>query len=116
MTIEMGSNQFLIENISILSDNEGTMEFKITEGEEEFIGLQYTIRNKGQIGRKAGLAITFEDDVHLSNLHAAFSMENGKFVFEDMSSTNGSWLRLSNEGEKSDPYPLQHHDEIKIGL
>jgi pSer/pThr/pTyr-binding forkhead associated (FHA) protein len=43
-------------------------------------------------------------------------MENGKFIFEDMSSTNGSWLRLSNEQEKSDPHTLSNKDEIKIGL
>lgn len=76
----------------------------------------FTIDNKGSIGRKPDSSICFEDDVHLSNLHAVFSMCNGKFVFEDMSSTNGSWMRLSNEGKKSMLFPLKHKDEIKIGL
>jgi len=37
----------LLEKISIFNDNEGTLEFRITEGEEEFINKKYTIKNKG---------------------------------------------------------------------
>jgi len=33
-----------------------------------------------------------------------------------MSSTNGSWLRLSNEQIESQPFLISHKDEIKIGL
>ena len=33
-----------------------------------------------------------------------------------MKSTNGSWLRLSPELQKSKEYKIHHRDEIKIGL
>jgi pSer/pThr/pTyr-binding forkhead associated (FHA) protein len=108
MCIEMGSNQFRVDAIKINSPLTGFMNLLITEGEEDVVGQMHTINNEGSIGRKPDSSICFENDVHLSNLHAVFSMVNGKFVFEDMSSTNGSWLRLSAEGKNSKDHALQH--------
>lgn len=39
MTIEMGNNQFLLEKMTIKSGSEGTIQFRVTEGEEEFLNL-----------------------------------------------------------------------------
>ena len=103
MTLEIGSNQFRVHKIDIKNNTEGTLIYKVTEGEEDVMGKIYKIQNKGSIGRKPTCEISL-DDVHLSNLHAKFSMENGKFIFEDMCSTNGSWMRLSEEGSKSPPH------------
>ena len=97
-------------------DSLGTLILEIKEGLEEFLGKSFTIMNKGSIGRKSTNDIYFENDLHLSNLHSVFSIENGEFVLEDMSSTNGSWYRLSEEQKKSEPCEIKHKDEIKIGL
>lgn len=80
------------------------------------MGKSFTIINKGSIGRKTSNDICFENDLHLSNLHSVFSIEHGNFILEDMSSTNGSWYRLSEEQKKSDICKITHKDEIKIGL
>jgi len=37
----------------------------------------------------------------MSNLHAKINLIGKKFFFEDIASTNGSWLRLSKESEES---------------
>jgi len=94
----------------------GTIILEIKEGLEEALGKTFTIINKGSIGRKSTNDICFEEDLHLSNLHSKFSIEHGKFILEDMSSTNGSWYRLSEEQKKSDLCMIRHKDEIKIGL
>lgn len=52
--------------------------------------------SKITIGRKNTNQLNFQEDQHLSNLHATiFSIEN-KYYLEDMGTTNGSWQRLSN--------------------
>ena len=75
----------------------GTIILEIKEGLEECLGKSFTIMNKGSVGRKSTNDICFENDLHLSNLHSVLSIENGNFIIEDMSSTNGSWYRLSEE-------------------
>jgi len=75
----------------------GTLILEIKEGLEQAIGKVFAIINKGSVGRKSNNDIYFENDLHLSNLHASISIENGDFIIEDMSSTNGSWFRLSEE-------------------
>jgi len=53
----------------------------------------------------------------MSNYHARilFDPSNGTYVLEDVGSTNRTWLRLSNEGEKSINHQLSMGDIIKIG-
>ena len=53
----------------------------------------------------------------MSNNHAKilFDPSNGTYVLEDIGSTNRTWLRLSNEGEKSINHQLSAGDIIKIG-
>ncbi len=57
----------------------------------------------------------FSDDLHMSNLHCKINLVGDKFNFEDMASTNGSWLRLSKESEDSEPKLLYHGTIFKIG-
>mgnify|MGYP002344513415 CR=1 FL=1 len=67
------------------------------------------------IGRKQTNMLNFPDDQHLSNIHATiFSVEN-KYYVEDMGTTNGSWLRLSSEGETSTFYELTDKLVFKFG-
>lgn len=53
----------------------------------------------------------------MSNYHAKiqFDPSNGTYVLEDVGSTNRTWLRLSNEGERSINHELGVNDIIKIG-
>lgn len=67
------------------------------------------------VGRKQSNILNFPDDQHLSNLHATmFSLEN-KYYIEDMGTTNGSWQRLSNEGEASQWFELSDKMVFKFG-
>ena len=51
----------------------------------------------------------------MSNLHAKINLVGKKFFFEDIASTNGSWLRLSKESEESSSQLLIHKTVFKIG-
>ena len=51
----------------------------------------------------------------MSNLHCKINLVQDKFFFEDIASTNGSWLRLSREGMESEPKALSHLTVFKIG-
>lgn len=116
MILEMGSNQFLVDQIIIKDDENGVLHLKTIEGmhaDREFI-----IENTATIGRKGQFTpttITFVDDLHLSNTHTKISVIEGQFVLEDLGSTNGSWLRLSPEGTRSKPYELVDGTFFKIG-
>ena len=37
------------------------------------------------------------NDHTLSNLHGKISYENGKWIYEDLETTNGSWYKLQNQ-------------------
>lgn len=49
----------------------------------------------------------------ISMKHAEILYENGKFFFMD-TSQNGSWVRLSQKGAKSEPMKLQPNDRFRI--
>ncbi len=70
---------------------------------------------KVTVGRKQTNALNFPDDQHLSNIHATiFSIDN-KYYLEDMGTTNGSWQRLSCEGEVSQYHELTDKLVFKFG-
>lgn len=73
-------------------------------------------------GRKVSNAIHFPDDQHLSNIHASITNIEGKFLLEDLATTNGyfcslfsTWQRLSEEGTESPRYLLKDKTVFKIG-
>lgn len=121
MILEVGSYQFQVTDIVINQNSE--------EGEEEddsriILSIhdspeeQYekmTAYHGSSIGRKSNNSLPFPDDLHMSNIHAKINLINETFYFEDMASTNGSWLRLSAEGTVSVPYPLDKNVIFKIG-
>lgn len=51
----------------------------------------------------------------MSNLHSKINLIGEKFYFEDIASTNGSWLRISKECEESEPCTLNQGTIFKIG-
>lgn len=116
MIIEMGSNQFFIQQIIVQDEENGELYIKILEGMH--INKEFIINNSATIGRKgnsgAGM-ILLGDDFHLSNTHAKINYADGKFFLEDLGSTNGSWLRISPEGERSRPFELIDNMVFKIG-
>ena len=105
----MGSNQFQAHFIdSILT-------LEIIEGPAHGSMIEIPKNSKVSIGRKNTNHLNFPDDQHLSNIHATiYSIEN-KYFLEDMGTTNGSWHRLSLEGEGSPFYDLSDKLIFKIG-
>ena len=88
MIIELGSNQFLVENIKSESEMDGFLTLKVIEG--LMPGKEFVIQNLATIGRKGPYnTIAFAEDFHLSNSHAKIEYNDGCFVFEDFGSTNG---------------------------
>lgn len=86
-----------------------------SQEEEELIDNEYILKNGDSIGRKNTNKLNFCNDVHMSNIHCKINQIGSKFLFEDFASTNGSWLRLSEETQESPPYPLNDEIIFKIG-
>jgi pSer/pThr/pTyr-binding forkhead associated (FHA) protein len=61
-----------------------------------------------QMGRERG-DILFPEDGYVSGLHCRLSSENGKLTLVDLGSSNGSFIRLSEET------PLQSGDVLLMG-
>lgn len=119
MILEVGSYQFQVSDIFVPSDDrseedEPYVVLEICESPDETVE-RLIVHNESSIGRKPTNTLSFPEDPHMSNLHAKFNLIGNKFVFEDMESTNGSWLRLSSQGEKSAPYLLDRYVAFKIG-
>ncbi len=109
MIIEMGSNQFQAHFM------DGILTLEIIEGPSQGHMIEIPKNNKITVGRKQSNVLNFPDDQHLSNLHSTiFSIDN-KYYLEDMGTTNGSWQRLSNEGEASQYYELTDKLVFKFG-
>jgi pSer/pThr/pTyr-binding forkhead associated (FHA) protein len=113
MIIELGSYHFQVT--SIRSDQDiAELILLIVEGNPLNKDIRLSCKTSQptsfKIGRKETNEVFFED-THMSNVHANISYSNGKFVFEDMSSTNGSWLKLTED----DPTYLENNSVFKIG-
>lgn len=122
MIIEIGSFQLLVKDIQIvympdntISEESSQIVLEIYESPEESSVKLFTLSNDSSIGRKNNNALCFSDDLHMSNLHCKINLIGNNFMFEDMASTNGSWLRLSFEGSSSEPYELNDETIFKIG-
>lgn len=51
----------------------------------------------------------------MSNLHCKINLVQNVFYFEDIASTNGSWVRLSEENQESRKFELKEQMVFKIG-
>jgi len=47
-------------------------------------------------------------------MHATFFNINGVWYVEDLGSTNGTWIRLSEEGVKSGKWKLEDKSQFKL--
>ena len=124
LIFEIGSYQFIVSNVKIFESQNGNIEeeinksfveFTIYESPEDIENSVYKLSHGSSIGRKQNNTICFADDLHMSNLHCKINLVGKRFVFEDIASTNGSWLRLSQETEESEPKLLKHGTIFKIG-
>ena len=97
MILELGSNQFLVEEIVAVSEVEGALTLRVIEGMH--FNQKFCIRNTASIGRKGNntpSCIPFADDFHLSNNHAKIDYIEGSFIFEDIGSTNGYVVNIAS--------------------
>lgn len=122
MILEIGSYQLIVSNIFILTvgsaediQKDSFVEFTIYESPEEMTEKVFKLHTSDQIGRKQNNKVSFSDDLHMSNLHSKINLIGEKFYFEDIASTNGSWLRISKECEESEPCTLNQGTIFKIG-
>ena len=130
MIFEIGSYQFKITNLFVKESTDfenkildSFVEFSCylkldnnnsenSEIEENFF---FKLQSGETIGRKLNNTINFESDLHLSNIHCKINLIEDHFYFEDIKSTNGSWLRFSDEQKKSKKFLLKNNDIFKIG-
>lgn len=74
-------------------------------GERE---VRYLDNDEFTLGREEG-DLVFRDDAFLSRVHGALRWQNGRAVYEDLQSSNGSFIRLGQESE------LRSGDHIRVG-
>jgi pSer/pThr/pTyr-binding forkhead associated (FHA) protein len=110
MMFQMGLSEF---KVTMLSKD---MELNVFEGPSRNQRILVTPAGL-KIGRDPANSFCVAEDTQMSNYHARilFDGSNGTYILEDVGSTNRTWLRLSNEGEKSINHQLNMSDIIKIG-
>merc|ERR1712066_1153009 len=94
-------------------NNTSRVLFDIYDGPEDFDQQEHILIDGGTIGRKKTCTLCFCDDMHMSIIHCKIVLIHEMFYIEDMSSTNGTWLRLSKEGEKSKQVLIKDNTTFK---
>jgi pSer/pThr/pTyr-binding forkhead associated (FHA) protein len=74
-------------------------------------GQAYTVGNEMTLGRAAGCQVTV-DDTYVSQLHARVFLRDGRYLVEDLGSTNGTYL---NRQKVSAPTPIDPGDRLQVG-
>lgn len=112
---QAGCSEFRVCNIRYSSS--GVMlelELVMYEGPPQ--PLLVTVKTQGLlIGREVGEGFSVEADAQMSAAHLQIFHQDDRFWLADCQSTNGTWLRLSPEGEHSDLHPVVHGDVFKMG-
>jgi pSer/pThr/pTyr-binding forkhead associated (FHA) protein len=63
------------------------------------------------VGRGGGCSVVL-DDSFVSQLHARLYVADGRWVIEDLGSTNGTWINADRVGG---PRPLAVGDHLALG-
>ena len=74
-------------------------------------GRSYPLGNEASIGRAAGCQITV-DDTYVSQIHARVFARDGKWMVEDLGSTNGTWM---NRQKVAGPTVMAQGDRVQVG-
>jgi pSer/pThr/pTyr-binding forkhead associated (FHA) protein len=77
----------------------------------EHRGRAYPIGQEATLGRAAGCQITV-DDSFVSQLHARVFARDGRFLVEDLGSTNGTYL---NRQKVAGPMVIARGDRMQVG-
>ena len=75
------------------------------------LGKQYHLSPKRMLIGRTDRSYIFIDDASVSREHAFIERRDGRFILEDLKSTNGT----SINGEFVDVHVLNHGDKIRIG-
>ncbi|MCK5551551.1 MAG: FHA domain-containing protein [Deltaproteobacteria bacterium] len=75
------------------------------------LGKQYHLGRERMLIGRLGRSDILIDDSSVSREHAIIERRDGRFVLEDLKSTNGTFVN----GEFVDVYVLNHGDKIRIG-
>jgi pSer/pThr/pTyr-binding forkhead associated (FHA) protein len=74
-------------------------------------GRSFPLADELTVGRAAGCQVTL-DDTYVSQLHARVFRRDGRFLVEDLGSTNGTYL---NRAKVSGPMPMAPGDRLQVG-
>lgn len=74
-------------------------------------GQAYTLGGEVTIGRAPGCQVAVED-AYVSQLHARVYTRDGRYMLEDLGSTNGTQLNKKRVGA---PTVLQRGDRVQVG-
>ncbi|OMJ70606.1 hypothetical protein SteCoe_31377 [Stentor coeruleus] len=74
------------------------------------------ITKGGVIGRSRNCEICVKRDSLMSLEHCRIYTKNNQFYIRDLNSLNFTWIRMSPEGEFSNPIPLSYGDQVKVGF
>jgi len=91
------------------------LEISIEEGPDKE-ETTHIIAEEGVVGRANGSTMTFPDDQHMSFRHCKLYYKDNKYWIQDLNSTNGTLLRLSPEGQVSDPYLVREGMKCRVGI
>lgn len=112
---QMGLSEFKVNYVRYSPYGKAlSMELVVYEGPAK--GKTIKVNDDGaRIGRDLTNTISIREDSQMSSFHAEISLNNGKFLLNDVGSTNRTWQRVSPEGETSEEFPIIVGDVIKIG-
>jgi hypothetical protein len=77
----------------------------------EHSGRTYALGSEVTLGRAAGCQITLDDN-YVSQLHARVFARDGRYLVEDLGSTNGTYL---NRQKVSGPMAIDPGDRLQVG-
>lgn len=124
MIFEVGSYELRVKRINLKSQNikdqnhyssTNFLEISIEEGPDKE-ETTHIIAEEGVVGRANGSTMTFPDDQHMSFRHCKLYYKDNKYWIQDLNSTNGTLLRLSPEGQVSDPYLVREGMKCRVGI
>ncbi len=96
---------------TIVSEGRPAAFLEVREGTQ--VGRAYYLQGGSNvIGRDEGLAVSLLD-VEASRKHAKISWLGGRYVLEDMESTNGTFLQAQ---KLMKPCPLEEGDLVRVGM
>ncbi|UCD70891.1 MAG: FHA domain-containing protein [Syntrophobacterales bacterium] len=77
----------------------------------DHLGKQYHLSPKRMLIGRTDRSDIYIDDSSVSRKHAVIERKDGRFILEDLKSTNGTFIN----GEFVDVRVLNHGDKIRIG-